>query len=179
MLLMTVLKLGFDLLLQQNIYVIFFFQATPFIEDFASPKKSLSFSSYMLSFLPGGTGNPNSPSFAQTLQPLPPESLPERWNSGGWENKPIVLSDNENDDINENKCGNKFDETVEFDKKLKCCNGYEEKKLNILHSDDYQKRLSDKSEFITLDLFDFLESSLPSTIKGSQWVLLYRYIALL
>lgn len=154
------------------------FQATPFTEDLTSPKKS-SFSSYVLSFLPSATANPNSPpSFGQNLQPLPPESLPVRWNSGEWEYKQVVLSDGENDDKNENKYGSKFEETVDYDEKLKCCNGYQEENLKSLYSDEYQKRLSDKSEFISLNLFDFLESSLPSTIKGSHWVLLYRYIVL-
>jgi hypothetical protein len=146
----------------------------------------------VLSFLPSVTGNPNSPPFAQTLQPLPAESLPIKWNGDGWEYKQVVFSDNEDDDKNENNYQNKFEEKVEYDKKLKCCNGhkekksdtllsdgYHEKKLNTLHSDEFQNRLSDKSEFITLDLFEFLESTLPSTIKGSHWVLLYRYIVLL
>lgn len=154
----------------------FIFQATPFTEDLTSPKKS-SFSSYVLSFLPSATANPNSPSFGQTLQP-PPESLPVRWNSGEWEYKQVVLSDGENDNKNENKFGSKFEETVDYDEKLKCCNGYQKENLKSLYSDVYQKRLSDKSEFISLNLFDFLESSLPSTIKGSHWVLLYRYIVL-
>ncbi|KAE8686746.1 3-isopropylmalate dehydratase large subunit [Hibiscus syriacus] len=34
--------------------------------------------------------------------------------------------------------------------------------------------LSDESVFITSHLFDFLDSSLPITVKGCQWVLLYR-----
>ncbi|KAJ4805659.1 Oxidation resistance protein 1 [Rhynchospora pubera] len=148
------------------------FHATPFTEDLTSPKRS-SFSSYVLSFLPGGTGNPNSPTFEQTLPPLPPESLPNRWNSDEWENKPVLLSDSENDNKNENRYGSKFEEALEYDKKLRFSNDYEEKKMNSLHSGNYQKYLSDKSELITLDLFDFFESSLPSTIKGSHWVLLY------
>lgn len=154
----------------------FIFQVTPFTEDLTSPKKS-SFSSYVLSFLPSATANPNSPSSGQTLQPHP-ESLPVRWNSGEWEYKQVVLSDGENDDKNENKFGSKFKETVDYDEKLRCCNGYQEENLKSLYSDEYQRRLSDKSEFISLNLFDFLESSLPSTIKGSHWVLLYRYIVL-
>jgi hypothetical protein len=146
----------------------------------------------VLSFLPSATGSLNSPSFVQTLQPLPPESLPIKWNGDGWEYKQVVFSDNEDDDKNENNYRNKFEKKVEYDKKSKCCNGYEEKKsdtlhcdgyqekkLNTLHSDEFQSRLSDKSEFITLDLFEFLESTLPSTIKGSHWVLLYMYIVLL
>ncbi|KAF9609524.1 hypothetical protein IFM89_016885 [Coptis chinensis] len=38
---------------------------------------------------------------------------------------------------------------------------------------DYVSNLMDKSSFISSDLYDFLQSSLPNIVTGCQWVLLY------
>ncbi|KAJ3678537.1 hypothetical protein LUZ60_002340 [Juncus effusus] len=143
--------------------------------EFTSPKKS-SFS-YMLSFLPSPAGNPkpndsnsnpNSPSASQTLNPKTDESLSTPWPSFKFENVPLELnssseSETETEKENGNGNGNK-----NVDLKFK--NGIEEKRIN---NSNYLNFLSDKSVFVTMDLFEFFESSLPSIVKGSHWVLLY------
>lgn len=42
------------------------------------------------------------------------------------------------------------------------------------HSEKSMPKLTQESLFVSVDLYDFFQSSLPNIVKGCEWVLLYR-----
>ncbi|KAG2633289.1 hypothetical protein PVAP13_2NG280300 [Panicum virgatum] len=144
-------------------------------EHFTSPKKS-SLSSYVLSLLPTSNSGPeqNSPC-SGTLRPLPPESLPKRWRGSEftWQDLPQELSEesgseSERDERNGDFSKNQVHQSY---RSVGNSNGNEETSTSdcagALHY------LTEKSMFVSPKLFAFFDSSLPGTLKGCHWVLLY------
>lgn len=137
-------------------------------EEFSTPKKS-TFSSYILSLLPTSSGidadKPNSLSCRQNRRTLSYRLLPA----------PMDCSE-------DYKTKSESDVTVEISKEkldqvsernINGSNGTEEASTSH-DSEEYLSFFSEKSVFISADLFEFLQSSLPNIVKGCQWVLLYR-----
>jgi len=52
--------------------------------------------------------------------------------------------------------------------------GVEEASIPHDPGEEYLSCLTEKSTFISANLFEFLQSSLPNIVKGCKWVLLYR-----
>ncbi|KAK3126910.1 hypothetical protein QOZ80_7AG0565040 [Eleusine coracana subsp. coracana] len=151
-------------------------QAIPFpLEHFSSPNKG-SLSSYVLSLLPtSNSGHERSPSCSETLRPLPPELLPKRWrgNDFTWKDPPLELSeesgsesdrDERNGDYSDNQILQSFRST-------NTSNGCEETSTSDCAGSIHY--LTEKSMFISPKLFAFFQSSLPGTLKGCHWILLY------
>lgn len=154
-----------------------FFQAISLqAEHFTSPKKS-SLSSYVLSLLPtSNSGHEQNSPISETLRPLPPESLPKRWRGSDftWQELPVELSEesgseSERDERNGDFSNNQIHQSY---RSMENSNGNEETSTSdcagTLHY------LTEKSMFVSPKLFAFFESSLPGTLKGCHWVLLYR-----
>lgn len=150
-------------------------------EELTSPKKS-TFSSYILSLLPTSSGidadKPNSPARPHS-RVSPSHLLPARWEASGfaWKDRPL---DHSEDCLTESES----DETTEIlkenldqfsERNINSYNGIEEATASH-DSEEYLPSLSEKSAFISADLFEFLQSSLPHIVKGCQWVLLYRAV---
>jgi len=144
-------------------------------EHFTSPKKS-SLSSYVFSLLPTSNTGPeqNSPC-SGTLRPLLPESLPKRWRGSEftWQDLPQELSeesgseserDERHGDSSKNQVHQSYrsvgNSNVNEETSTSDCAG-------TLHY------LTEKSMFVSPKLFAFFDSSLPGTLKGCHWVLLY------
>ncbi|KAF8394234.1 hypothetical protein HHK36_020441 [Tetracentron sinense] len=144
-------------------------QATPLSKE----EKSLS--SYLSSLLPstsfaGYKLNKRLPSIKQ-LRSL---SFRRRSKSYAWRDSPL-------------ECHAELGPACESKETLKTCEKDEghASGRNISGSDKVEEvttshisvklepNLTDKSSFISPDLYEFLQSSLPNLVKGCQWVLLY------
>nr|XP_019709296.1 oxidation resistance protein 1 isoform X2 [Elaeis guineensis] len=136
-------------------------------KEFSTPKKS-TFSSYISSLLPTSSGidadKQNSPACRHNRRTLSSRLLP------------VQL-----DCRDDHKTKSESDETVEFLKEklehvsgrnINRSNGTEEASTSH-DSEEYLSYFLEKSVFISADLFEFLQSSLPNIVKGRQWVLLY------
>ncbi|XP_072960574.1 uncharacterized protein [Typha angustifolia] len=145
-------------------------------DEFTSPKKS-SFSSYVLSFLPsnnsgGIEGREVSPSpCPKSIGPLALKPLPRRWNVNdfAWKDRPLECSEesgteSENDEMMKQECVS--------DRKVDVSNGTQEASTSVAPQ-EFLHHLEEKSVFISADLFEFLQSSLPNIVRGCLWVLLY------
>nr|CAD1836117.1 unnamed protein product [Ananas comosus var. bracteatus] len=157
-------------------------QEKPFSsEEFNSTKKS-SFSSYYLPFLVAsnsgdGDHDVGSPSLSQDRTQFPLQSLHERWQTSNltWKYRPPGCRE---------ECGteSESDDSIDISsenrnhdcdiRNVNGSNGSEE--LSTSHtSDDFHHYLTEKSIFMSGELFEFFQSSLPNIVKGCQWVLLY------
>ncbi|CAL5090085.1 unnamed protein product [Urochloa decumbens] len=144
-------------------------------EHFTSPKKS-SLSSYVLSLLPASnSGHEQNSSCSGTLRPLPPESLPKRWRGSDftWQELPLELSEesgseSERDERNGDLSNNQVHPSY---RSVENSNGNEETSTSDCAGT--LQYLTEKSMFVCPKLFAFFESSLPGTLKGCHWVLLY------
>uniref|UniRef100_K3ZW53 TLDc domain-containing protein n=1 Tax=Setaria italica TaxID=4555 RepID=K3ZW53_SETIT len=144
-------------------------------EHFTSPKKSL-LSSCVLSLLPtANSGHEQNSPCSETLRPLPPESLPKRWRGSDftWQELPLELSEESGsesarDERNSYVSKNQVHQSYRSEENS---NGNEETSTSdcagTLHY------LTEKSMFVSPKLYAFFESSLPGTLKGCHWVLLY------
>ncbi|XP_047066568.1 TLD domain-containing protein 2 [Lolium rigidum] len=151
-------------------------QAIPFpAEHFTSPSKG-SLSSYVMSLLPtSNSGHEDASPFARSMRPLPPESLAKRWrgNNFSWKDRPLDLSEgsgseSERDEMNGSSNNNHILESHRSEDNHNA-NG-ETSTSDHLGSIYY---LTEKSRFVSPKLFGFFQSSLPGTLKGCHWVLLY------
>lgn len=159
--------------------IIFFLQAI-FLQEFASPEKS-SYSSNFSSLT--NTTNfgvderePKSPSHSHSVSSSAQHSLPRRWKSNlfVWKDRPstsIEESETRSDceEMPEKSNGN----TGFSDKHI---NGFLTfNKVSTKHDPSkYLSYLTEKSTFVSSDLFEFFQSCLPNIVKGCQWILLYR-----
>lgn len=153
------------------------FQAIPFpAEHFTSPKKS-SLSSYVLSLLPtSNSGHEQHLPCSETLRPLPPESLPKRWRGSEftWQDLPLELSEESGSESDRDERNGNFsnNQVLQSYRSVENSNTKEETSTSdcagTLHF------LTEKSMFVSPKLFAFFQSSLPGTLKGCHWVLLYR-----
>ncbi|KAJ0035981.1 hypothetical protein Pint_25150 [Pistacia integerrima] len=95
-----------------------------------------------------------------------------------------VRENKENCPVNENKQGNPVNENkqpVSLDNEYKdCASGSNSGDSDVFaEANDISiptkllSNLSDDSSFITPELYEFLQSSLPNIAKGCQWILLY------
>lgn len=86
-----------------------------------------------------------------------------------------ISKDNEGDPVSK---GNKDSPVSVADEYKDCISGTSNGDFDVLvdanSSTKYLSNLTDKSTFITPQLYEFLQSSLPNTVQGCQWVLLYR-----
>ncbi|XP_008785158.1 oxidation resistance protein 1-like [Phoenix dactylifera] len=141
-------------------------QAVSFSSEEFTTSKTSTFSSYILSLLPTRSDidaeKPNSPARRHSRRTLSSCLLPA----------PLDCSEDSR---------NESDETVEIlkekldhvsERNINRSNGTEEASTSH-DSGEYVSYLSEKSAFISADLFEFLQSSLPNIVKGCQWVLLY------
>lgn len=96
-----------------------------------------------------------------------------------------VRENKENRPGNENKQGNPVNENkqpVSPNKEYKdCASGSSSGDSDVFaEANDLSSptkllsNLTDDSSFITPELYEFLQSSLPNIVKGCQWILLYR-----
>ncbi|ONK70832.1 uncharacterized protein A4U43_C04F1990 [Asparagus officinalis] len=139
-----------------------------------SPSRTSVISSFFLSFLPkiySSTDGPTKPT-----RTLPCRSLPRRWkiNSFSLKDKPLDCSTDSRTDTESDSADENYKEKL-GDAPQGNCNGFQkvEKDSKAHDSGDFLSCLSEKSAFISEDLFEFLQSSLPSIVKGCKWVLLY------
>uniref|UniRef100_A0A0D9WYA5 TLDc domain-containing protein n=1 Tax=Leersia perrieri TaxID=77586 RepID=A0A0D9WYA5_9ORYZ len=151
-------------------------QAVPFpVEHFTSPNKG-SLSSYVLSLLPtSNSGHERTSPSSNNMKSLPPESLPKRWRGHDLlcNGQPLELSDesgseSERDERNAN-INNK--QPQQSYRSMDNSNGNEE--TSTSDCTDALCYLTEKSTFVSPKLFGFFQSSLPGTLKGCHWVLLY------
>lgn len=163
--------------------VVLFLQEKPFSsEEFNSTKKS-SFSSYYLPFLVAsnsgdGDHNVGSPSLSQDRTQFPLQSLHERWQTSNltWKYRPPGCreecgTESESDDSIDISSENRNHDCNR--RNVNGSNGWEEPSTSHT-SDDFHHYLTEKSTFMSGELFEFFQSSLPNIVKGCQWVLLYR-----
>ncbi|XP_020093347.1 oxidation resistance protein 1 [Ananas comosus] len=157
-------------------------QEKPFSsEEFNSTKKS-SFSSYYLPFLVAsnsgdGDHNVGSPSLSQDRTQFPLQSLHERWQTSNltWKYRPPGCreecgTESESDDSIDISSENRNHDCNR--RNVNGSNGWEEPSTSHT-SDDFHHYLTEKSTFMSGELFEFFQSSLPNIVKGCQWVLLY------
>ncbi|KAL6871460.1 hypothetical protein ACP4OV_014289 [Aristida adscensionis] len=151
-------------------------QAVPFpAEHFTSSKKA-SLSSYVLSLLPtANSGHEKNPPSSENLRPLPPESLPRRWrgNSYTWKDPPLELSEESGSESDRDERNGKLsnNQVVPSYRSVENSRGNEETSTSDCSGTLHY--LTEKSMFISPKLFTFFQSSLPGTLKGCHWVLLY------
>ncbi|OEL29503.1 hypothetical protein BAE44_0009478 [Dichanthelium oligosanthes] len=145
-------------------------------EHFTSPKKS-SLSSYVLSFLPtSNSGHEQNLPCSENLRPLPPESLPKRWRGGDftWQDLPLELSEESGSESEKDERNGNFsmnNQVVQSYRSVDNSNGNEE--TSTSDTAGTLRYLTEKSLFVSPKLFAFFQSSLPGTLKGCHWVLLY------
>uniref|UniRef100_A0ACD5UMV7 Uncharacterized protein n=1 Tax=Avena sativa TaxID=4498 RepID=A0ACD5UMV7_AVESA len=151
-------------------------QAIPFpVEHFTPPNKG-TLSSYVMSLLPtSNSGHENTSPCSRSMRPLAPESLPKWWrgNSFSLKDRPLDLSEesgseNERDERNGTSNNNQI---LASHKSVDNDNGNAETSTSDCLGSLYY--LTEKSRFISPKLFGFFLSSLPGTLKGCHWVLLY------
>lgn len=139
-----------------------------------SPSKLSTLSSFFLSFLP--TVYSSNDGSSRPRRPVSIRSLPRRWkmNSFSLKNKPLDVS-------TDSRTETESDSADESPKENK--NHVPQSNSNGCHGVEaptsYDSRqvlscLTEKSTFISEDLFEFLRSCLPNIVKGCKWILLYR-----
>lgn len=146
-------------------------QAIPFPAEHFSPPNKGSLSTYMMSLLPtSNSGHENNSPYSGSMRPLPPESLPKRWrgNDFSWEDRPLGLSEESGDERN---VSSDINQILELPRSTDNQNGDEETSTSDCLGSLYY--LTEKSTFVSPKLFGFSQSSLPGTLKGCHWVLLY------
>ncbi|PAN10741.1 hypothetical protein PAHAL_2G114800 [Panicum hallii] len=144
-------------------------------EHFTSPKKS-SLSSYVLSLLPTSNSGPeqNSPC-SGTLRPLPPESLPKRWRGSEftWQDLPLELSEESGSESERDERNGDFSKNQVHQSYRSVGNSNGNEETSTSDCSGTLHYLTEKSMFVSPKLFAFFDSSLPGTLKGCHWVLLY------
>lgn len=147
-------------------------------EESTHPKKSTSYISSLLHTSSGvDVHKPNSPTCPHGRRLLPSLSLPSRWKSSGfmWKNRQLDCGEDCRTESKTDETVDIFKENLEhvFERNINSSNGIIGATASH-DSEEYLSYLSEKSAFISADLFEFFQSSLPNIVKGCQWVLLYR-----
>ncbi|KAK1304897.1 hypothetical protein QJS10_CPB11g01150 [Acorus calamus] len=156
-------------------------QAIPLFTEETSSPKTTSFSSYLLSLVPTTNPSPNDLisnhcNGQHSLRPLPLRSLPVRWKIRGvsWTDELLDCSGEVGPETEKDETSKNLKDTPD-NEYLRNINGTERIE-EVSTSSDTAKSLPgvlDDSTFISSDLYDFFQSSLPNIVKGCQWVLLY------
>ncbi|CAD6225884.1 unnamed protein product [Miscanthus lutarioriparius] len=147
------------------------FPAEPFI-----PPKTSSLSSYVFSLLPtSNLGHEQNSPCSETLRPLPPESRPKQWRGSDltWKDSPLELSEESGSESERDERNGNFgnDQALQSYRSINNSNGNEETSTSDCAVT--LRCLTEKSVFVSPKLFAFFQSSLPGTLKGCHWVLLY------
>ncbi|XP_008801254.2 oxidation resistance protein 1-like isoform X2 [Phoenix dactylifera] len=158
-------------------------QAVYFSSEESTHSKKSTFSSYISSVLRassgGDVGKPNSPACSHSRRLLPSLSLPSRWKSSGitWKDRPLDCGGDCRTESETDETVEIFKENLEHvsERNINSSNGIKEATASR-DSKEYLSYLSEKSAFISADLFEFFQSSLPNIVKGCQWILLYRAV---
>lgn len=133
-----------------------------------------SLSSYLLSFIPTASAKRQ-----QDIKPKPIRSLPTRWKSKSftWKDMPLdFITEREPDECQRNEAPEtckKIEEDYHASRSISLSNKSEETSTSPM-SVNFFSNLFEESSFISSDLHEFLQSTLPNIVKGCQWVLLYR-----
>lgn len=151
-------------------------QAKSFPPEHFTPPKTSSLFSYVFSLLPtSNTGHEQNSPCSETLRPLPPESLPKkwRWSDVTWKDPPVELSEESGSESDRDERNGNFgnDPVLQSYRPINNSNGNEETSTSDCVGT--LRYLTEKSMFVSPKLFAFFQSSLPGTLKGCHWVLLY------
>ncbi|XP_062190212.1 uncharacterized protein LOC133893249 isoform X2 [Phragmites australis] len=150
--------------------------AIPFPSEIITAPKKASLSSYVLSLLPTSNSRheSNSPC-SETLRPLPPESLPKRWrgNNFTWKDLPLELSEESGSESEMEERNGNFSNNQILQSYRSVDNSNENEETSTSECARNLHYLTEKSMFVSPKLFAFFQSSLPGTLKGCHWVLLY------
>ncbi|XP_020578943.1 oxidation resistance protein 1 isoform X2 [Phalaenopsis equestris] len=151
-------------------------QAFPIIKDeISSPKRSTS---SILSLLPttcSAVGQKISSGIQDHLL-SPSRSHSRSWKYKSFASKDVLL---ENSKVEEPETSSNCTSSVskanviEVSERSAKTTETTEELSSLKASSVLIPHLTEKSTFVTADLFDFLHSSLPNIVKGCQWVLLY------
>ncbi|XP_042493583.1 oxidation resistance protein 1 isoform X2 [Macadamia integrifolia] len=147
--------------------------ARPFSkEGLNNSEKSLS--SYFTSLLPSATfGGRKSSRRQHDTKPL--QSLPSKWRSKSfkWQENPLDSS-TEYGPCNDKEIPNTTEEDEEHaaSRNSKDADKFEEATTSHVPPKVVPDFI-ENSSFISSDLFEFFQSSLPNIVRGCQWVLLY------
>ncbi|XP_040382307.1 oxidation resistance protein 1 isoform X2 [Oryza brachyantha] len=131
----------------------------------------------MMSLLPTSiSGHERTSPSSMNMKPLPPESLPKRWRGNDflWCDQPLELSEESGyESEGEKRNGNSDNEQqiLQSYRSRDNSNGNEE--TSTSDCIDSLCYLTEKSRFVSPKLFGFFQSSLPGTLRGCHWVLLY------
>ncbi|OVA02322.1 TLDc [Macleaya cordata] len=135
-----------------------------------------SLSSFLLSFIPtASVDGYKTNKRRHDIKPI--RSLPNRWRSKSftWRDKPLDFIGEKEPEFQRKEAPEtckKVEEDYHALRNISCSNNCEE--ASTSHTTvNYFDNLSDKSSFISSDLYEFLQSTLPNIVKGCQWVLLY------
>ncbi|URD84128.1 TLDc [Musa troglodytarum] len=153
-----------------------------FSQQYVSPKK-FSLPSQDLSFPNSTSGGvdanaQNSPAnWRRGVNFSSHSSLPRRWKT-----KCLAQKDRPSDCTEESGTGFESEELPEstkesmdhFPKRLVNVSRVLDETSSTLDPREYLSYLTEKSTFMSADLFEFFQSCLPNIVKGCQWVLLYR-----
>ncbi|KAF5205537.1 oxidation resistance protein [Thalictrum thalictroides] len=129
-----------------------------------------SVSSYLYSFLPTVSLDGYRSKRRPELRPF--RSLSNKWKSKNYSSKDKQLDNNAE---HVHQCENKEipGTSEEGESQGRNIRVSVEKASTSHTSANCVPQLMDQSSFITVELYDFLQSSLPNIVKGCQWVMLY------
>ncbi|KAF5823104.1 putative TLDc domain-containing protein [Helianthus annuus] len=149
-----------------------------------SHTKDGGYFSSVLTFMRSST-EPTSNKYDNHLKPI--QSLPTRWNSkdGSWQHIPLTTYDDDDDDFNpREKSGTQSSLTEVSTAKEE--NGDQGSAGSTSSSSEVFEDATEPntpmraviditidSSFISPDLYQFFQASLPNIVKGCRWVLLY------
>lgn len=149
-------------------------------QDYSS-QVNQTFSSNFLSSLnstsgDAGVSESKSPARFHSEGSSPQKSLPRKWsaNSLPWKKRPSNFGEeNGTTECREIPESSKEDMDQFCNKPIDRCSMFVEASTRQ-DPNEYLSYLTDKSTFMSADLFDFFGSCLPNIVKGCQWILLYR-----
>lgn len=157
----------------------FIMQALPVAVDEISSQKRFTFSSFFFSLLPAtcsGVGQTVSCSTqGHRLSPSQSHSRSSKSSNSAFKDGPLENGKVDEPEINSDLTSSvaKANEIDVSERRVKAAETTEESSSSKASS-VLIPHLTEKSTFVTADLFDFLHSCLPNIVKGCQWVLLYR-----
>ncbi|XP_074580070.1 uncharacterized protein LOC141836468 isoform X2 [Curcuma longa] len=144
-----------------------------------SSQVNLSFSSNFLSSLNSTSGDadanePKSPAHSYSEGSLPQKSLSRKWSAKSlpWKKRPSNFGEeNGTTECREIPESSKEGMNQFPNRPIDHCSIVEASARP--DPNEYLSYLTEKSTFMSADLFDFFGSCLPNIVKGCQWILLY------